>query len=294
LSFGFGGLGDQLPYQGWEMIYDSATLKQIASWCTSCGGGANNGGSVWQGSGGDAVDAEGNHFLITGNGDWNGRTNFGQSFVELSASGNVRSFMTPANWADQNEKDLDFGAGRPMLLGDFALGSGKDGRVWLLNRSAMGGLEGSGPGIAQTWPAMSGRDGGVAGGQAFANGSLYLSAAEDHIRRFVCSRTCATVPAATTTVRFHKIQNSLAYSSNGSIAGTDILWAAVPEAEPSTSGKVDSRLWAFNATTLVPLWISSTYGKYAKFSTPTVVNGQVYVSTFSNRVTAFGVNAHVR
>jgi hypothetical protein len=84
-------------------------------------------------------------------------------------------------------------------------------------------------------------------------------------------------------------------SSNGIEPGSAILWATTTSAnhpDPPFAGV----LRAFDATDLSrELWNSEMVedrdqtGLFAKFANPTVANGRVYVPTFSNRVTVYGL-----
>src|SRR5579862_2481228 len=76
---------DIRPYHGWVMAYDAATLRQRAAWCVTPDGAD---GGIWQSGRGPAIDAAGNIYFETGNGDWDGRRNFGTSLVKLKLAGN--------------------------------------------------------------------------------------------------------------------------------------------------------------------------------------------------------------
>ncbi len=87
---------------------------------------------------------------------------------------------------------------------------------------------------------------------------------------------------------------ALTVSSNGSIADTGILWAVYAPRVPD--GKRDAVLYALKATDLSKvLWHSEmntdrdAVGIIAKFNPPVVVNGKVYVASFSNRLNVYGL-----
>lgn len=92
----------------------------------------------------------------------------------------------------------------------------------------------------------------------------------------------------------------LVVSSNGTANGTGVVWAVYPTKGDANSKVVPGALVAYDATTLVngtemkQLFHSDTkaankLGKFAKFSTPVVANGKVYVATFSNKVVQYGL-----
>ncbi len=91
---------------------------------------------------GPVVEPGANRVLIaTGNGPYNGTTDFGDSVIELTLPGlKLRQVYTPTDQAMLNTNDLDLGSGSPALLpGDLAWIAGKDGIQRLINLAAMDG-----------------------------------------------------------------------------------------------------------------------------------------------------------
>ena len=83
LYIGLGGDGNR----GALFAFDAATLTQKAFWSTTPTG--INGG-IWQSGQGPAADADGNVYLMTGNGKFDADTNgqnYGDSFVKLHLDG---------------------------------------------------------------------------------------------------------------------------------------------------------------------------------------------------------------
>ena len=86
----------------------------------------------------------------------------------------------------------------------------------------------------------------------------------------------------------------LSISAQGDQDGTGIVWACHPIVDDANQRVVDGMVLAIDAGNLKRvLWQSTTdpadqVGKLAKFSSPTVVNGKVYVPTFSGKICAFG------
>jgi hypothetical protein len=87
----------------------------------------------------------------------------------------------------------------------------------------------------------------------------------------------------------------LSVSSNGTVDGSGILWAAYASSADAENTKGAGILRAFDANNLsTELWNSDANpkdhpGYYAKFAAPTVVNGHVYLPTFSNQVVVYGL-----
>jgi outer membrane protein assembly factor BamB len=83
--------------------------------------------------------------IATGNGPYDGTTNFGDSLIELTLPAlKLRQVYTPTNQAMLNTGDQDLGSGSPALLpGNLAWIAGKDGIQRVLDLAA---LDGSPPG----------------------------------------------------------------------------------------------------------------------------------------------------
>jgi hypothetical protein len=90
----------------------------------------------------------------------------------------------------------------------------------------------------------------------------------------------------------------LVISSNGTTPGTGVVWGVYPVQGNANSAVVHGALVAYNATAvtngkLKQLFHSdanpaNSMGNFAKYSTPVVANGKVYVGTFSNKVVQYG------
>jgi hypothetical protein len=91
----------------------------------------------------------------------------------------------------------------------------------------------------------------------------------------------------------------LVISSNGTRPGTAVVWATYPVQGNANTTVVPGALVAYDATAaaggkLKQLFqsdaeVHNKLGNFAKFSTPVVANGKVYVGTFSNKVVQYGL-----
>ena len=85
----------------------------------------------------------------------------------------------------------------------------------------------------------------------------------------------------------------MAISANGSAAGSGILWAATPRAGDANQMVVPGILHAFNAETLALLWQSTLPAddtlNFSKGAPPVVASGKVYLPSFSNIVSVYGL-----
>src|SRR5579863_7023906 len=70
------------PYSGWVMAYDSTALSQLSAFPVT------NGilGGVWMAGAAPVVDASGNVYFASGNGNWDGASQFGESLIKFAPS----------------------------------------------------------------------------------------------------------------------------------------------------------------------------------------------------------------
>jgi len=88
----------------------------------------------------------------------------------------------------------------------------------------------------------------------------------------------------------------LSVSSDASKDGTGILWASYASTGDAEHAVSPGILRAFDANDISKeLWNNQQNaardgaGNYAKFASPTIANGHVYLPTFSNRVVVYGL-----
>jgi hypothetical protein len=145
-----GYFGDAPPYQGHMVLIDRSSGRLRRVFNTLC---ANRGGLITPSTcgasdsailsrGGPVVEPGGGRILIsTGNGPWNGTTNFGDSVLELTFPGlALRQSFTPSDQAQLSATDSDLGSSAPVLLGsDRVMIAGKDGIMRVLALSRLDG-----------------------------------------------------------------------------------------------------------------------------------------------------------
>jgi PQQ-like domain len=145
-----GYFGDSPPYQGHVVLIDRATGAIRATFNTLCAnrrtlivpGSCSASDSAILSRAGPVIEPGGGRILIdTGNGPWNGRTNFGDSVLELTFPGlGLRQSYTPVNQEYLNESDTDLGSSGPALVSRTrVLVGGKDGILRLLSLSHLNG-----------------------------------------------------------------------------------------------------------------------------------------------------------
>ena len=149
-----GYFGDPPPYIGHVVAIERANAHISAVFNTLCSGRrriiaastCRASDSAILSRSGPVVEPGGTRLLIsTGNGPYDGHTDFGDSVIELTLPNlTFRQAFTPTDQERLNTGDLDLGSGSPAVLpGDLAWIAGKDGIQRLLNLAA---LDGNAPG----------------------------------------------------------------------------------------------------------------------------------------------------
>lgn len=144
-----GYIGDRPPYQGHVAILDAQSGKLLHVWNSLCSDRPGliqpsscsaTQSAIW-GRAGPVIDAAGDIFVATGNGPYNGKTNWGDSIIELNSDATrMLGNYTPEDNEELNDRDLDLGSTSPVLLGDGILAQGgKDGLIRLVSIQAMAG-----------------------------------------------------------------------------------------------------------------------------------------------------------
>jgi hypothetical protein len=145
-----GYIGDRTPYQGHVAILDAQSGKLLHVWnslCSdrtgliqpsSCSGQRS---AIW-GRAGAVIDPNtGNIFIATGNGTYDGKTNWGDATIELNPDATeMLGNYTPEDNAELDQRDLDVGSTSPILMGDQILAQGgKDALIRLISIQKMAG-----------------------------------------------------------------------------------------------------------------------------------------------------------
>ncbi len=293
---------DFKPYNGWIMAYDENTLTQTSVIDVTPNGSE---GAIWQSGGGLAADDSGNIYLLDGNGTWDTTVNssgfptkndFGNGFLKLSNTSGlqVTDFFEPFNTVSESAGDADLGSGGAMVLPDMtdkngltrhlAIGAGKDGNIFLVDRDNMGKWSSANNNNAYQVIA-GGLDNGAWSMPAYFNGTVYYGGVNDPLQAFSLSLArLIAMPSSSSSESYGYPGSSPSISANGT--SNAIVWAI----ENGSSGGV---LHAYDATNLATEFYNSSRvaaDSFAdnKFMTPTIANGKVYVGT-PNSVAVFGL-----
>jgi len=291
LYVAFGSHGDNNTYQGWMMAYDSSSLAQQWVWSSTDPTSGNNQGAIWGSGNGPAVDVSGNIYVETGNGVFDGTTNFSDSVVKLSPSGTVLDYFTPFDQDVMQQNDIDLGSSGPIILPDdvgsgtnphLMIATGKVGIVYLLDQANLGQYNpAANQDLGEVSIGFNTTDitGGFFGQPAYWNGNIYTIIVGDYLRQFPISNgAISTVSNSNSTNTFSFRGATPAVSASGTSNG--IVWVADTTAYQSGGAVI---LDAYDATNVsTPLYSSPASGPGAaapatKFTVPTVANGKVYV-----------------
>ncbi len=294
---------DQAPYTGWLMAYNESTLKQSGVLNLTPNGSE---GSIWMSGAGLAADSGGNIYFLDANGTFDTTLNssgfpvngdFGNGFIKVSTAGGtlaVADYFEPYNTAAESASDQDLGSGGVLVLPDLkdasgavrhlAVGAGKDGNIYVVNRDSMGKFNPQNN--SALYEEISGAINGVWSMPAYFNNTVYYGAVNDTLKAFpITSAKLATAPSAQSTNSFVYPGTTPAVSADRTANG--IVWA-VENSSPAV-------LHAYDAVTLRELYNSNQapngrdhFGNGNKFITPLIANGKVFVGTPSG-VAEFGL-----
>ncbi len=302
----FGSHADSPPFHGWILGYDAKTLAQTCVFNLTPNG---DEGSIWQAGMGMAADPAGNIYAMIGNGTFDadsGGSDYGNSILRLKPTPGtlkVADYFTPYNQESLSENDQDTGASGPLLIPgtDLLLGGGKNGYLYLTQQDHLGHYKtGSDSQILQTFQITHGNCHGSA---VYWNGPggplVYIWPEFAHLMAFrLTGGKMNPTPASESSIAVPDGMPGafLSVSASGSQAGTGIVWSAAPYDANANWETVPGVLRAYDASDLShEVWDSKMdpdrddAGMFAKFCAPTVVNGKVYLSTFSNQLQVYGL-----
>jgi hypothetical protein len=165
-----GYVGDAPPYQGHVVVVDAATGRIRQVWNALCSerrtliapsSCPESGAAIWARAGVVVLPGSGRLLAATGDGHWNGRTYWGDSVLMLSPGARqLLQNWTPTDQADLDSGDVDLGSTAPAILNSrYAVQSGKDAKVRLLDLRRLNGRGSAGPvtgGQVQTVSAPGG------------------------------------------------------------------------------------------------------------------------------------------
>ena len=319
IYLGFSSHGDQCPYWGWVMGYNASTLAQVfakpltnpASGCVLGAGGVGAGG-VWMGGAGPSTDSSGNVYVSTGNGAYDGTSNWGDSAVKMSPTGSILDWFTPFNQSTFFANDIDLSSAGIVMLPssvgsaahpNLAITTGKVAILYLLDVgtcspqpcTTMGKFNSSSNNDVQELipvppPNTTLADGGNYSDIAYWNGNIYTTGQNFPLSQFTISN------GAISATQFAQSSNTFpprggvpSVAANGNTAG--VVWITDYTGWQNNTPAILDAYDAINVGTLLyssPASGAGSAGPAVKFTTPTVANSKVYIGT-QNSLTVFGL-----
>jgi hypothetical protein len=316
----FGSHCDFSPWQGW--VFGVSTAGQVkARWVDNA---TETGAGIWQSGAGLTSDGAGTLLLSTGNGGapatpTPGNTppaNLGESIVRLrvQADGTLKAtdFFAPFDAPSLDTWDADFASGGvtglpseyfgTAALPHLAVAVGKQGYVYLLNRDNLGGI-GQGPSGSDNVVQRIGPYGGVwsrpgvwpgDGGWVYiptASGGNSAGGSAGNLRVYSYGLSGTGAPTlslrATSTDAWGFGTSAPVITSDGTTSGSALVWVVWMGNGTGTG----AQLRAYDPLPVEGkpvLRYSAPVGTAAKFATPGVGAGRLYVGTRDGHVLAFG------
>jgi hypothetical protein len=279
----YGGLyGDCGTYYGWVVGVPLNNPTNVMAWATTArGGGAWSVGGVAS----DGIDP----FVATGNtfgaSSWGGGEAIIHLQPNLALTSGITNYWAPTNWSTLDGKDLDIGGSGPLLVdapgatpSNLVVALGKDGNVYLLNRTNLGGV--SVP-VAQA---------PVAGGAIIQAAATYRTTKGTYVvfanaNNLYALRIGASSPPTISNV-WTAAENGRGSPFVTSTDGTNnvVVWGIGSEG--------DQRLHGFNGDTGAVVFsgggTSELMAGTRRFNTGIAARGRIYVAN-DNKVYAFSV-----
>jgi hypothetical protein len=309
---GFASHCDKGPYVGYVVGVNGKSGKQTAMFATETGS-ARAGAGIWQSGGGLVSDGPGQIIFATGNGvspsphkGHNPPDQLAESVVRVEVQKNghltATDFFSPVNNTNLDTDDSDLGSGGPLAIPDgygtkdhphLLVQVGKDGRVYLLDRDDLGGngqKSGKKDDVLQTggpWHGVWGYPSFWGGG----SGYVYMTNNRGPLSAFKVGVSGSGKPAlsraGTSAARFGYTSGSPMVTSNGTKAGSALVWVVFSKGPNGAGGQ----LRAYDAVPSkgrLALRYSAPIGTATKFAVPATTNGRVYVANRSGSVYGFG------
>jgi hypothetical protein len=297
----YASYADAGNFHGWVVGYDAQTLQLRGAFNNTANG---HKGGIWQSGAAPAADANGSLYFLSGDGSFSAEQgNYGNSILKLAMNEEelqLLDYFTPFNQLALDIGDVDLGSGGAVLLPDsvgtpahqhLLVGSGKEGKIYLLDRDNLGQYNGTDDNQAvQTLANLVSPTFGV---PAYFNNHLYYVGIGDFLKSIRITNAQLVSPPETKSIsKFGYPGGSPSVSAKGT--NNAIIWVLRSD---MAEFRGRATLHAFDANNVSKeLYNSSQAGSRddpgggIKFTVPTVANGKVYVGTAS-RLAVYGLGS---
>ena len=293
---------DAGSYAGWVLGYNETTLAQVGVLNLIPNG---SDGGIWAAGSGPAADANGNVFVVTGNGTFDtslntsgfpGTSDYGNSFVKIATAGSlaVTDYFTMLNTVSESNQDEDLGSAGLMLLPalsniqgnpvSLVVGAGKDTNIYVMDQNNLGKFNSQKDSIYQE--LSDALPSGTWSSPAWFNGRLYYAGVSDHLKAFTFSNGTFSLsskspgtfayPGATPSISANGTSNAIVWAIENASSGIAVLHAY-------DANNVGTEL--YNST---QAGARDQVGTDNKFLVPTIANSKIFVGTPSG-VAVFGL-----
>lgn len=269
---GYGGnSGDCGSYHGWLVAVPEGGGALQTFEADSRPGDSQ--GAIWGSGNAPALDAQGNVWISTGNGDesGSGSFDFSESVVKLDSNLTLLDWWAPSDWASLDSSDLDIGSTEPLLLpGGLVFEIGKDGTGYLLDASNLGRTDTGPPVFSQ--PVCA----GSWGGGIYYNGVIYVACADGMYALALDTTNRTFTPLPSWSVDGNAISPP--------IEAGGLIWSA------DYNG---SNLYGLDPSTGAETFVSGNLNGFEHFATPSAAGGLLFIANQSassgDQVTAFRI-----
>lgn len=284
-----GHYGDCGPYRGWLVGIPAANPAAPRAWATS-----KTGGGSW--APGGAASENNSIFIATGNTSgaftWAG----GEALLRFSAgpvfSYRPADYFAPGNWRLLDFADIDLGSTGPVILdlpgstpSKLLVGLGKDGKIYLVDRTNMGGV---GHPVAVAKVATDAIIGGAAAYTTEHGTYVVFKGSGSHCPSGQSGDLTAVrlVPGSPPTIR-------TAWCARQNGKGSPMVTTADGHSEAivwSAGAEGDNRLHGFDGDTGQVVFAGGgpddVIGRVRRYQTPILAGGRIFIAA-DNTVKAF-------
>ena len=301
------------PYHGWVLGFNAGTLNLQYTYNATPNGWA---AGIWMAGQGISVGQDGNLYVATGNGTTGADNNDfaggrSESLLKLSPQLKLLDWFTPSNYAYLDQQDLDYGSDGVLMVPNTSLtiSGSKEGISYVVDYNSMGKLTAGNAQVKDTLEFNPNRQGyvHVHGSPVYASLTtgeyVYAWAETFKLRQFKFNRASGTFDND-----FKQGQRNLdngmpgamlSVSSNLQDTASAIVWACFPNNGNANNQVRPGTIAAYrgNDVSAGELWnsdmdVHDMMGNFAKFNSPTVANGKVFVPTFSNNIKVYGLRCN--